>query len=130
MVCPMSHHHGSPGSSGCNHECDTCGADYVAGLAECPYCRAGYSGVSAGARCPECDCLNVTGRAGCAHCDAALTRTCVFCSAVSSIELDACVRCHERFEGAAERKHRQGMAHRVDPTGSQIFGTLNSILKS
>ncbi len=102
----------------------------MAGLAACPFCRAGYVGVAAGARCPGCDCLNMTGRAACAHCQVALVLTCVFCAAISSVELDACVRCHERFEGAEERKRQRGAAHRVDPTGSQIFGTLNNILKS
>ena len=130
MVRGMSHHHGASGPPGCDHECDTCGAAFVAGLAACPFCRAGYVGVAAGARCPGCDCLNMTGRAACAHCQVALVLTCVFCAAISSVELDACVRCHERFEGAEERKRQRGAAHRVDPTGSQIFGTLNNILKS
>lgn len=120
----------------CDHDCQSCGAAPVAGLAACPYCRGAYAGVEAGATCPGCGCLSVRGRGVCAHCQGALTRACVFCAAVSLLELPQCVRCHEAFAGAVERKRERERlarsappAHNLDPTGANIFNTLNAILK-
>lgn len=136
----MGHGHDSdhpPANPGCDHdhECQNCGAALVAGLAACPYCRTGYVGVAAGPRCPACDCLSLAGRTACAHCEGALTRACVFCMAHSFIDQPTCARCHEPFEGAeARRRARLGsptaVPHKADPTGANIFNTLNSILKS
>ncbi len=136
----MGHGHDSdhpPANPGCDHdhECQSCGAALVAGLAACPYCRTGYVGAAPGARCPACDCLSLAGRTACAHCNGALTRACVFCMAHSFIDQPTCARCHEPFEGAeARRRARLGsptaVPHKADPTGANIFNTLNSILKS
>ncbi len=117
----------------CDHDCQTCGASPIAGLAACPYCRAAYPGVTPGPRCPACGNLSMAGRTVCAHCNGALTRTCVFCNAASILDLPACARCHEPFEGAEERKRARAAGQvpvRADPTGANIFNTLNSILKS
>lgn len=124
-----SHHH-----EGCDHDCQTCGASPNSGLAACPYCNAAYPGIAAGARCPGCNCLNAAGRTVCAHCNGSLTRACVFCGAASLLDLPACTRCHEPFEGAEERKRARAagapVPHKADPTGAGIFSTLNNILKS
>jgi hypothetical protein len=135
----MGHGHDSdhpPARPGCDHDhdCATCGAAPVSGLAACPYCRAAYPHVQAGVRCPGCDCVNLAGRPTCAHCNGALTRACVFCMGHSFLDQPTCTRCHEPFEGADERR-RARMAgapvpHKADPGGVNIFNTLNSILKS
>ena len=130
----MGHDSDRPGAphEGCDHDCQTCGAAPVSGLAACPFCKAAYPEVRAGARCPGCDCLSAHGRPVCAHCNGALTRVCVFCSAASILDLPQCTRCHEPFEGAEERKRARsagGFAPRTDPTNSSIFNTLDSILK-
>ncbi len=117
---------------GCSHECHGCGAAPVPGLAACPYCRGAYAGIEAGASCPDCSSVNMRGRGVCAQCKASLTRECVFCNAHSLLELAHCTRCHEAFAGAEERKRLVKAATpmaNADPSGANIFNTLNSILK-
>lgn len=132
---PMAHD--DDHDDGCDHDSQSCGAAPVSGLAACPYCRAAYAGLQAGCTCPKCSSLSVRGRAVCAQCNGALTRACVFCNAVSLLELHQCTRCHEAFDGAVERKRERERAAKAagpvvnaDPTGANIFNTLNSILKS
>lgn len=126
---PADHHHDDH-----DHDCQTCGAAPVAGLAACPYCRSAYPGLEAGVSCPACGCVSLKGRTVCADCKAALTRTCVFCNAASILDVPQCTRCYEPFEGAEERKRARmagggAVAPNADPTGANIFNTLNSILK-
>ena len=137
----MGHGHDSdhpPARPGCDHDhdhdCQTCGAAPVSGLAACPYCRAAYAEADAGVRCPGCDSLNLAARTVCAHCNGALTRACIFCMAHTGLDKPECCRCHEPFAGAEERKRARmsgaSVPHKADPGGVNIFNTLNSILKS
>ncbi|MBI5515860.1 MAG: hypothetical protein HY909_18915 [Deltaproteobacteria bacterium] len=121
-----------------DHDCQTCGAPPRAGLAACPFCKAGYPGAEAGALCPGCRCLNEAGRTVCAQCQDSLTRTCVFCQALGRLDQAQCPRCHEVFEGAEDRKRlrdaqrAQVPTHgtpRADPSGAGVFNALNDILK-
>lgn len=122
------------------HDCENCGAPKVAGLAGCTYCNAGYPGVAAGVECPACHASNEKGRQTCAACNASLMVQCVFCNAHSMCDQPACTRCREVFAGAAERKRAREqaqkapglspMAHKSDPSGSAILGSLADILKS
>lgn len=129
--------HRDRGHDGCNHDCHGCGAAPVSGLAACPYCRGAYAGVEAGVACPGCGGMSARGRAVCAQCQGSLTRTCVFCDAVSLLELAQCSKCHEAFAGAVERKRERDRLAKerpapanADPTGANIFNALNNILKS
>jgi hypothetical protein len=132
----MAHDSDRPGAGhhGCDHDCQTCGAAPVSGLAACPYCRAAYPDSDPGVVCPGCACVSLKGRTACAQCKASLTRTCVFCNAATLLDVHACTRCHEPFAGAEERKRARaaGRAPTMnnDPTGANIFNSLNSILKS
>jgi hypothetical protein len=83
--------------------CENCGAPPAAGLAACLYCKTAYAGVPVGVRCHRCNAQNAAGNTTCPQCRTELTRACVFCQAVSSLDRPACVRCREPFEGAAER---------------------------
>ncbi len=104
------------------------------GLAACPYCRAAYPDEAAGVTCPGCQSINEKGRTVCAQCNGSLMRVCVFCNASTILDQPACCRCHEPFAGAEERKRARAAgrapAANPDPTGANIFNSLNSILKS
>lgn len=140
----MSNHGSKSPDSHCDHnhstECENCGAAKLAGLAECTYCHAAYPGVSAGIECVGCRATNEKGRQQCACCGASLMAQCVFCNAFTPCDQPACSRCHEAFKGAAERKRARDqaarapglspMAHKNDPSGSAILGSLADILKS
>ena len=132
----MAHDSDRPGAGHhhCDHQCQTCGAGPIPGLAACPYCRCAYAGVEAGITCPACQSINAKGRTVCAQCNGSLMRVCVFCNASTLLDLPACTRCHEPFAGAEERKRERASgrapATNPDPTGANIFASLNSILKS
>ena len=137
MLPRMAHDSDRPSAGhqhGCDHDCQTCGAAPVPGLAACPFCRAGYPGTTPGVTCPGCAAISLQGRTVCAQCNGSLTRTCVFCNAASLLSLPQCSRCHEAFAGAEERKRARAAGRapttNADPTGAGIFNTLNSILKS
>ncbi len=118
---------------GCDHDCQTCGASPVAGLAACPYCKGRYSDEDPGVVCPGCDCISVKGRTVCAQCNGPLTRACVFCGSSSLLDVPQCGRCHEPFAGADQRKAARSAGRapttNPDPTGANIFNSLNDILK-
>ncbi len=120
-------------SHGCDHDCHTCGAAPLAGLAACPYCRCAYQGVAPGVTCPGCTAINARGRTVCAQCNGSLTRACVFCAFATPLDQPQCARCHEPFAGAEERKRARDAGRapstNTDPTGANIFNSLNSILK-
>ncbi len=133
----MAHDSDRPGAAHhheCDHDCQTCGAAPVAGLAACPYCRAAYAGAEPGVTCPGCQSLSLKGRTVCAQCNGSLTRACVFCGAALLLDQPQCGRCHEPFAGAEERKRARAAGRaptmNADPTGANIFNTLNNILKS
>lgn len=54
--------------------------------------------------CPKCGDVNEERNPRCASCKTALVQSCVFCGAASPLTAAACVRCHEAFVGAEERK--------------------------
>lgn len=92
--------------------CDNCGAPHEDGLACCRYCDVPIAGRGAGAKCPGCGEIATPDRRSCAACNASFMKGCLFCGQAAFITATACPRCHEAFQGAAERKRARDEAQK------------------
>jgi hypothetical protein len=114
--------------------CGNCGAPFTAGLAACSYCQTPFQGVAQdGVNCPHCGDRNLPTNNGCVSCGTSLVVVCIFCSSPSPLSRSTCVRCHEAFEGARERKQAREEAakqQQVMNLASQGLSALGSAAAS